>query len=112
LVSFVAGADNMCGLDATGKASCFGYLHYQPAADERFKKLVLDGDGACGLHSDGTVNCFAPGPAATYRVPPSETFVDLAMGTNFNCGLRNDGTVVCWGFEDHGQAAVPVPSFR
>src|SRR5439155_23692588 len=49
LVSFVACGENMCGLDADGKANCFGFLDYQPPPNETFVKLVVDFGGAFGL---------------------------------------------------------------
>jgi alpha-tubulin suppressor-like RCC1 family protein len=88
LVSLAAGSTHTCGLDAEGRAYCWG----------------SDRDGQLGLGVEATERCGGL-PCATRPtlVAGGLRFRMLTGGDRFTCGVADDGTGYCWGLNDLGQ---------
>jgi hypothetical protein len=105
LASLAVGDGFACGLDAVGRATCWGDRAPAPP-DVAFTALEAAPDWACGLLADATLACF--GAADARALPPSGTFRALDLARTFGCGLRTTGRITCWGTGDV-PAADPGP---
>jgi alpha-tubulin suppressor-like RCC1 family protein len=129
-VALAAGFQHLCGLDASGLASCWGnnlagQLGTDGAwgadgplpvlGDHRFAALAAGGWHTCGLDLDGGAWCWGSGvygqvgdgALTDRRVPVAvdtdQRFGHLACGGFHCCGLVASGTSFCWGLNTHGQ---------
>lgn len=73
--SLAAGREHTCGLDAEGKAWCWGSNNH--------------GELGGGTMSAATANPVSVAGGRSYQM--------LAAGESFTCGLAADGKVFCWG---------------
>jgi alpha-tubulin suppressor-like RCC1 family protein len=80
--AITAGASHTCGIDATGKAWCWG--------SDQFGQI---GDG-----DDGQADEYAPVP-----VSPDLTMRALSAGEGHTCGIDTTGKAWCWGSDQFGQ---------
>lgn len=90
------GYDHQCGLNAQGKAYCWGINEW----------------GQIGIGSSSAKEIY---PRA---VSLPGTFIQVVAGRNSTCGIRSDGAAYCWGSDEFGQLGdgdpkedknVPVP---
>jgi alpha-tubulin suppressor-like RCC1 family protein len=134
ILSVVAGAHHSCGLDAEGRAACWGAnqrgqlgidhdsdrVAYPAAVSGglRFRSLAAGDTHTCGLLSDGGVACWGSNHAgalgdgsrlmrlAPVRVRELENVTSLSAGKDFTCALTEDGYAYCWGANHRGQLGV------
>jgi len=121
------GASHQCGLDADGRAHCWGTgptlvtatAEPEPVpGDLRFAALSTGAFHTCGLTTGGEAYCWGldqwgqlgiaevvetcgpvgtPCSTAPVRVTDDLRFMRLAAGTNHTCGLTVEGDAYCWG---------------
>ncbi len=98
-----SGYEHMCGLDKSGRATCWGRDvggETVPPADIRFATLALGEKRSCGVTKKLAIHCWGGSPSAPHRGP----FIDVAMTENtaldepaYVCGiLEETATVKCW----------------
>ena len=92
LVSLVAGTAHTCGLDAEGKAYCWG----------------SNEDGQLGT-TEPIEACPLPCATTPKLVAGNLRFQVLASGTEHTCGLTMDGSAYFWGLNDIGQLGWAPP---
>lgn len=105
LVRLEATARAICGLDATGRAHCWGgypYVEEPLPPTDTFVDLAVTIGFACGLRGDGTAACW--GSKVPYGAGEG-TFDDLVGSQLGICGFRAGGST-CW-LRD---AAASLPS--
>jgi hypothetical protein len=111
------GTNQLCGLDGSGLAHCFGndQNNVQNEPSTPFSALGMSAAGACGALVSGGIGCWNPGlgytPAAT------GAFTALGMGNHHTCAIRSDRTLACWGQVgvpgvDWGQTVPPSGTFE
>jgi alpha-tubulin suppressor-like RCC1 family protein len=129
--SLVLGRTFVCGLDASGNASCWGANDAGQIGDgstaperltptrvsgtARFASLSAGDAHACGLTTDGTAWCW--GSDATGRLgdgtaggtksaPVAVTgglkFTAISAGEEFTCAIAQDRATYCWGSNRSG----------
>lgn len=117
-----AGLGTTCGLEASGKAWCWGDLlgdgtlnnSAEPVAvagELAFTEISLGLLHACGITTDGAAWCWGfngsgrlgDGTTESRRSPArvtgGHTFVSIATSPAgaYSCGVRSDGRAMCWG---------------
>jgi alpha-tubulin suppressor-like RCC1 family protein len=120
-VQLSLGGRHGCGVDAGGRAQCWGAEGLPQLGGEGLStvpplKTVSAGeDHTCGLGVDGTVWCWGSndlGQLGRGRVSPHEgpgkvaflaDAVDVAAGAFHTCAVRSNGQVWCWGDNIDGQ---------
>lgn len=114
LMAIVAGGDFACGLDAEGRASCWG-----GSKDTRIATNGLEMNGpytqisagwetACGLSEDGAVNCFGQNRYGEVSDVPDGSFAAVhAFGLSV-CAVDTDGVTQCWGQLNEWDDASPL----
>ena len=90
LVSVTTGAAHSCGLDADGRAWCWG----------------ANGSGQLGVGED------VESVAAPVAVAGELRFAALSAGLAHTCGVLLDGRVACWGANAFGQLGDGTRSSR
>jgi alpha-tubulin suppressor-like RCC1 family protein len=88
-----------CGLQANGKATCWGDNEFdqQNFPTETFTQIAPGGEATCGLRANGTVACWGWQLSVGDIISPAGIFTQLSLCDNLACGLRTDGSVTCWG---------------
>lgn len=125
LVSIFAGEYSSCGLDAEGKAHCWGGGHgwsHRPLQGGRsYSELFLGRAAECGITPEREAYCWSgagpmrgvgpDGPMDHLPRPISggHRFTLLTSGTYHVCGLAEDGVAYCWGAHDYGQLGLGKP---
>jgi alpha-tubulin suppressor-like RCC1 family protein len=125
LFRVAAGQEHGCGLDAAGRAFCWGanwggQVGDASTLDPRLAPVPLSGGHTfsglaagshhtCGLRPDGGVLCWGDnsfgqlgtGTTALSRVPAAvagaPAFVSITAGDYHTCGLTAAGAAYCWG---------------
>jgi hypothetical protein len=97
----------LCGLDASGSATCYVPMRQPTAYPGSFEQVSVGDDFRCGItESDQSIQCWGSdhGPyhctgntAVGQLMAPSGTFVQVASGGLTSCAIRSDGTLACWG---------------
>jgi alpha-tubulin suppressor-like RCC1 family protein len=131
-----AGGSHTCGLDAAGKAHCWGANYFeqlglpwdvtlksstptQVSGDRVFQTLEAGGDFNCGL-SDGAAYCWGShgfGELGTGNlelfsspipvpVTGGHQFIQLVAGAMHACGLTGNGEAYCWGENEIGSLGI------
>jgi len=123
--SFWTSGRHMCGLDAQGRAYCWGSNAwgqlgnpaYQPQRDAfsampedfRFQVLALGGQHSCGITLEGVTQCWGNnrygqlGANDLGPVAGDHLFRDLVSGdAPATCGITFDGDAFCWGWNETG----------
>ena len=125
LARLADGSAITCGLDADGRAYCWGLIPrggttvYEDVPDPvegdfRFEQIAAGANFACGLTEEGTVYCWGHGlgdrslrarnvgdlPTAIDSDVP---FTQLYAGSHHACGLTADARAYCWGENLFGQ---------
>ena len=129
LDSIVAGTEHSCGLNAAGRAYCWGANTRGSLGDGTFTSRVrpvavagnlafraiaagshscaitLDGAAWCwGVNADGQLGDGTTSNANTpRRVSGSLVFRSIATGSAHTCALTTDGRAFCWGDNYSGQ---------
>jgi Regulator of chromosome condensation (RCC1) repeat len=102
-----AGRATACGLEADGKAVCWGVD--KPGASDvpnkTFTQVAAGDDYACGLQSDGQVDCWGEDASGTATPVPHDSFSQVATQGDFTCGLKVGGNALCWG---HSLGGTPT----
>lgn len=130
LSSVAAGERFACGLDAAGRAYCWGDNLFGQLGDGTedwrttpvpvrseapFASLAVGHEHVCGLTADGRASCWGSnyygelgdGSEQDHAAPaPVRTglrFASLAAGEDHTCGLTAEGRAFCWGSDGAGQ---------
>lgn len=128
--ALTAGFRFTCGLDAEGRAWCWGanrlgqlgvgdtldrYLPTPVQTTVRFTQLAAGETHACGVDTDGQLHCWGdnrdralgdslvakrPQPAAVEGRRPVRS---VALGARVSCSTDASGRVTCWGTDAQGQ---------
>jgi hypothetical protein len=129
-VALAAGVNHTCGLDAGGRASCWGANEggqlgdgsrtdksspVPVRADLRFSTLTAGAGHTCGLAGGGVPVCWGQnlsgqlgdGSRTDARFPRAVggglEYRTLVAGWNHTCGLSTSGNAFCWGQNSDGQ---------
>jgi hypothetical protein len=129
-VALAAGVSHMCGLDASGTASCWGANQggqlgdgsrsdrsspVPVRTDHRFSALTAGAAHTCGLAGGGVPVCWGQnlsgqlgdGSRTDARFPRAVggglEYRTLVAGWNHTCGLSTSGNAFCWGQNSDGQ---------
>ena len=108
----LAGASDFhCGLDAAGRAQCWGSGANRrlDAPAESLSALSIGSSGhGCGLvAADSRVVCWGRDDFGE-TAAPAGPFDAVSAGEFYTCGIRgNDASLVCWGNNDFGTLDVP-----
>lgn len=132
-IDIAPGAYAACGLDADGKAYCWGdgsrgelgngtfstsSVPVPVDAPLPFVDIAQTRSHVCGLTAAGEGFCWGDnsygqlGDGTTQnrtspaRMLPNATFAQIAPGADHTCALRTNGEVICWGRNDFGQLGV------
>jgi alpha-tubulin suppressor-like RCC1 family protein len=127
------GAGHTCGLDAEGRAWCWGFgeggqlgdglrtsssAPVAVAGEQRFERLrsSISGESTCGVMPAGSVWCWGVGPDGLWgtgidydaaSVPKeiawSEPIAEFDLGQMHGCGISAAGQAWCWGNNWYGQ---------
>ena len=129
LDSITVGTEHSCGLNATGKAYCWGTNTRGSLGDGTFAsrlrpvavvgghtfRSIAAGSHTCAIAADGAAWCWGSnndgqlGDASTTnsatprRVAGSLLFRAIATGSAHSCALTTDGRAFCWGDNASGQ---------
>jgi alpha-tubulin suppressor-like RCC1 family protein len=129
LDSVAAGANHSCGLNAEGKAYCWGSNSAGSLGDgtltNRVRPVAVSGNHtfkaiaasshSCAITREGIAWCWGSnsdgqlGDGTTTdsntprRVAGSLIFQSIATGAAHTCGLLSDGRAFCWGDNSSGQ---------
>lgn len=110
LVQVAVGKYHTCGLQADGKAVCWGddnvYNLKDAPAGERFTQITVGLSFACGLKVDGSLYCWGENEY-NKTLPPPGQFTMVDAGKQHSCALRVDGYARCWGWNRDGRATPP-----
>ncbi|WP_157370730.1 RCC1 domain-containing protein [Vulgatibacter incomptus] len=96
---------NVCALDSTGAATCWGSSPWQMTG--LYQQIALGLDFACGLDLAGEIECEG---ALTTTDVPAGSYVFIDAGDRHACGVRLDGTAACWG-DSRGGTPPPNSTF-
>ncbi|NNF13354.1 MAG: hypothetical protein HKN72_09030 [Gemmatimonadetes bacterium] len=130
-VSLATGASHVCGLDSSGRASCWGANEGGQLGDGtrsdrpapvavrtdqiRFSTLTAGVTHTCGLAGGGVPVCWGQNlngqvgdGSRVDRLSPVTVgggmqFRSLVAGWNHTCGLSDNGNAFCWGLNSDGQ---------
>lgn len=130
-IALASGASHVCGLDASGTASCWGANNGGQLGDGtltdrsapvavrtdhlRFSMLTAGVTHTCGLAGGGVPVCWGQnlngqvgdGSKVDRRTPVTVgggmQFRSLVAGWNHTCGLSDNGNAFCWGLNNEGQ---------
>ena len=129
-LALAAGVSHMCGLDARGRASCWGANQGGQLGDgsrsgrsspvpvrteHRFSTLTAGAAHTCGLAGGGVPVCWGQnlsgqlgdGSRTDARFPRTVggglEYRTLVAGWNHTCGLSTSGNAFCWGQNSEGQ---------
>lgn len=97
LADVAARGENVCFLNAEGRAHCSFFTEESPGPDTQFSELFASGEGSwgCGVRvGDGLLECFGndrPVDAV------DERFEVLSLWRSGGCGTTTDGRTVCFG---------------
>lgn len=104
--------DELCGLDAAGRASCVGLYGWAPRTemleipDVAFAEICVGHYFACGLGLDGTITCWGENTFGAVDAPEG-TYVQVGCGAGSSCALDTVGNIDCWGRCLYGECDVP-----
>ena len=125
-----ASVHSACGLDAAGKAFCWGMWAWNfsesPGLQTRLKPVETAGlftfsslsrgdQHTCGLRSNGEAWCWGAGwsgqrgdgtnnsTASPSRVNATESFTRISTGNQHTCAVTAGGAAYCWGANWSGQ---------
>ena len=132
-VSVTAGEDSTCGIQANGKAFCWGERSYGrlgvggATSGNQTTPVLVTGEGAwkkidanathtCGIKTDDTAWCWGyaqygktgRGNTTDAANPVlvfsgTDKWLDIDAGFNHTCGIKANGTAWCWGAGTGGQ---------
>ncbi|KAJ0101421.1 hypothetical protein Patl1_06617 [Pistacia atlantica] len=102
MLSIVAGASHVCGIDSNRSVICRGNNDTGqlsiPLHSSGYSSLALGENHSCGIRLNGSVDCW--GGRGEYSVNETEgiSFESIVSGSNFTCGLTTRNfSVMCWG---------------
>ncbi len=126
----VASMWGTCGLDASGRAHCWGFglggrrgpqlassgVPVEVPGGHTFAAIASSptGNGTCGLASDGRAWCWGPSDGAAGSgqsqafagldpVAAPSKYVAISFGGQHGCGIDDSRDVYCWGTNQLGQ---------
>ena len=108
-----AGKYHACGLQADGRALCWGHningSLELPGGNPIFSRVSAGLNFACALREDGAIVCWGQNDVGQ-AAPPNGRFDEIAAGRDHACAL-DDGALVCWGaeFPDGPETIQEVP---
>lgn len=115
LQSITAGNDNACGLDANGRAHCWGAIssiNDEPTTS--FEYISVGWDFACGIKADGSGECWGVDEQGRHDIPTNDPdtlqpieYTRIELGEETGCGVTEDGSAYCWGAAVAGMNYVP-----
>lgn len=102
LVGLTAGRGVVCGLDAEGAASCWGWPRGVDPPDPiefpgTFRSLSIGSTVICGLTSERKPECIFPDIVDWEPSPEGVAFATLEVADWGACGLSEEGQLYCWG---------------
>ncbi|XP_044507647.1 putative serine/threonine-protein kinase-like protein CCR3 [Mangifera indica] len=102
MLSIVAGASHVCGIDSNGFLICHGNNQMGqlniPLHSSGFSSLALGENHSCGIRLNGSVDCWGGGGEYSVNETEGISFESIVSGSNFTCGLTTRNfSVMCWG---------------
>lgn len=132
-VTFSAGLEHNCAINATHELYCWGKNEYGQLGDGtvqdrntagavptplRFDRVAAGGGHTCAITTEGELYCWGrnfwgqigDGSTVTRMSPvhiePELHFADVVAGIETTCALTTLGAVYCWGFMDGTQSTT------
>ncbi|XP_044461140.1 putative serine/threonine-protein kinase-like protein CCR3 [Mangifera indica] len=102
MLSIVAGASHVCGIDWNRSVICHGNNKTGqlsvPLHSSGYSSLALGENHSCGIRLNGSVDCWGGGGEYSVNEIEGISFESIVSGLNFTCGLtRSNFSVMCWG---------------
>ena len=105
-----AGEHHACGLQADGRALCWGRnisgSLELPGGNPSFTRISAGLNFTCGLRIDGAIACWGENNFGQAS-PHDGRFDEIAAGRSHACAL-DDGALICWGRDFPEGAAVTI----
>ncbi len=108
-----AGKYHACGLQADGRALCWGYNISDslkiPGGNLTLSQISAGLNFTCALRVNGAIACWGQNDEGQ-ALPPAGSFAEIAAGRDHACAL-SDGALICWGkgFPDGTETVQEIP---